>query len=71
MELYSSNIMKSVIFSQEKVFLIFPKTESCTFQPKLKKYKKSTPGKFIILQETGSPKKILIFQKTETSKRKF
>ena len=71
MELYSSNIMKSVIFSQEKVFLIFQKTESYTFQPKLKKYKKSTPGKFIILQETRSPKKIVIFQKTETSKRKF
>ena len=33
----------------------------CTFQPKIKKLKKSTPRKFLILQETENPKKFLIF----------
>ena len=50
----------------------------CTFQPKLEKIKKSATGKFLIFQETKTPKKFLIFsekkgliifQKTETSKK--
>ena len=48
MELSSSNVKKnfiyslkkvSLIFSQRKAFLIFPKTEPCTFQSKLEKFK--------------------------------
>ena len=60
MELSSSNIKKILIFSQKKVFLIFPKMEPCTFQPKLEK-KKIHPEKNLIFQETETPKKILIF----------
>ena len=37
MKLSSSNIKEILIFSQKKVFLIFPKTETCTFQAKLEK----------------------------------
>ena len=35
MESASPNIKEIIIFSQKKVFLIFPEMESCTFQPKL------------------------------------
>ena len=52
MELSSSNTKKIVIF---------PEMKPCTFQPKIKKLKKSTPRKFLILQETGNPKKFIIF----------
>ena len=38
----------------------------CTFQPKIEKYKKSTPIKFLILQETKTPKKRLIFFSKES-----
>ena len=34
---FSLNIKKSIILSQKKAFLIFPKTEPCTFLPKLDK----------------------------------
>ena len=61
MELSSSNIKKIPTFSQKKVFLVFPEMEPCTFQPKFEKIKKSTPRKLLILQETKTPKKLLIF----------
>ena len=38
----------------------------CTFQPKIEKYKKSTPIKFLILQETKTPKNLLIFFSKES-----
>ena len=37
MELSSQHIKKILIFFQKKAFLIFPKMESCTFQPKFEK----------------------------------
>ena len=37
MDLSSPNIKKILIFSQKKVFLIFPKIEPVTLQLKLKK----------------------------------
>ena len=43
MKLSSSNIKFFFIFSQKKAFLIFPKTEPCTFQPKLANFKKNPP----------------------------
>ena len=52
MELSSSN---------NKAFLIFPEKKPCTFQSMLEKYKKSTRRKFLILQETETLKKFLIF----------
>ena len=38
----------------------------CTFQPKIEKYKKSTPIKFLILQETKTSKNLLIFFSKES-----
>ena len=52
MELSSPNTKKIIIFLEMK---------PCTFQPKIKKLKTSTSRKFLILQETKNPKKILIF----------
>ena len=46
-------------FSIKKI-LIFPEMESCTFQPKLKKEKK-TPEKIYYASGNKSPKKLLIF----------
>ena len=64
-ELFSSNIKKFFIFSQEKPFLIFRETE--------------TPKKFLIFQETKftyisgnrNPKKPLIFQEVTFRARKI
>ena len=58
-----SNIKKLIIFSQKKAFVIFPKMEPCNFQSKIEKQKKYTPRKFLMLQETKSPKKFLAFLK--------
>ena len=72
MELSSSNLKKKfrfsqkkafLIFSQKKVFLIFPGMKPYTFQPKIRKLKKSTPGEFLRLQETETPKHFLYFLK--------
>ena len=61
----------SYIFSK-KAFIMIPKTEPCNFQAKLQKEKNSTPGKFIIVQETETPKRqlkaALMFWWAETPK---
>ena len=57
MEPSSCNIKKIIIFSQKKTFLIFPQMKPCTFHTKPDKQKKSILGKFLILQETKTPKK--------------
>ena len=44
--------------SKIKTFLIFAEMRLCTFKPGLKK---STGRKFLILEETETPKKVLIF----------
>ena len=49
MQLSSSNIKITLIFSQKRAFLIFPEMEPCTFHPKLKKQEKSIPGKILML----------------------
>ena len=59
MELSSLNINKILVFYLNKAFLIFLKTEPCTFQLKHEKLKKSTPGKFFILQEKKKLKNFL------------
>ena len=41
--------------------------EPYTFQPEIKKLKTIHPRKFLILQETKTSKKILIFQEIELS----
>ena len=47
--------------SKIKKFLIFPEMEPCTFQPKLKKIKKSTSTKISYTSGNKNPKKFLIF----------
>ena len=68
MELFSFNKYqkKIYIFSKES-FFIFPGMEPCTFQPEIKKLKTTHSRKFLILQETKTSKKILIFQEIELS----
>ena len=39
----------------------------CTSNPKLKKQRKTTLGKVLILQETEAPKKLLIFYKKKAA----
>ena len=65
-------------FSQKKAFLIFSQMKRYTFYPKLEKLKISTRGKSFILQETKTPKKVLVlsikkaflvFQETEIPKK--
>ena len=76
MELFSSNFKKILIFSQKKAFFIFLEMEPCTFPTKLEKNKNSPREnslyfnikKFLIFQETETPKKNLIFQETENLK---
>ena len=77
MELSSSNIKKILIFPQKKAFLIFPQKKAflifpemdpSTFYPKLKKWKKSSPWKLLMLQQTETLKAFLIFQETENLK---
>ena len=68
MELSSSNIKKILIFPQKKAFLIFPEMDPSTFYPKLKKWKKSSPWKLLMLQQTETLKAFLIFQETENLK---
>ena len=63
MELSSSNIKKILIFS--------PEMESYFFQPKLKKQKKSIPGKCLIFQETEILKKLLHFRKRNPRKTSY
>ena len=69
MELSGSNIKKVLTFSQKKAFLIFPEVESSTFQPRLKKIKKSNPRKTSYASGNGNPEKCLMFQETETLKK--
>lgn len=59
----SSNIKKILAFSQKKACLIFSQMKPCNFHSKLQKQKKSTLGKFLILQETETPKRFLCFPK--------
>ena len=61
MEFSSSNITKILIFSQKKAFLIFLEMEPYTFQPKIKKQKRSTPRKLLTLQEMKTPINFLYF----------
>ena len=61
MELACFNIKKILIFSQKEVFFIFSQMKPCTFQPQIKKIKKYIPRKFLILQETETPKIFFIF----------
>ena len=78
MNFSSSNIKKFLIFSQKKTFLIFLEMESCTFQLKLEKIKKSTPPQknylhflkwnFLALILKSSLY-FLIFQEIETLKK--
>ena len=63
MELSSTNIKKILIFSQKKAFPIFSQVKPCIFHPKLKKQKKSTLEKFLILQESKTSKKFLVLSK--------
>ena len=67
-------------FSQKKAFPIFSQMKRYTFYPKLEKLKISTRGKSFILQETKTPKKVLVlsikkaflvFQETEIPKKKL
>ena len=37
-------IFKKLTFSQKKAFLIFPKMEPCTFEPKIEKLKNPSNG---------------------------
>ena len=67
MELFSSNIKKKIYIFSKESFFIFPEMEPYTFQPEIKKLKTIHPRKFLILQETKTSKKILIFQEIELS----
>ena len=61
-----------LLFSQKKLLLWFQKRNPAIFRPNPKKEKNSTPGKFIILQETETPKRqlkaALMFWWAETPK---
>ena len=63
----SSNIKKILTFSQKKACLIFSQIKPCNFHPKLQKQKKTTLGKFLILQETKTLKSFLCFPKRKES----
>ena len=54
MKLSGSNIKKILIFSQKKAFLIFPKIEPCTFQPKLEILENSVLRKFLIFRKIST-----------------
>ena len=45
----------------KKAFFVLLEIQPCTFKPKLEKIKKSTTRKFLIFQETGTPKKNIYF----------
>ena len=62
-ELSSSNVTKVLIFSQKNAFLIFSQMNSCTFQSKPKKWKKSMPRKIsYILWNRNLEKNFLYFR---------
>ena len=63
MELFSSNIFSSYIFSKES-FSYISRNETQHFAAQAQKIKKITPRKFLILQETEAPNKFFIFQET-------
>ena len=59
---------KIIILSQKKAFLIFPEMETCTFHPKLKKYKQIHPMKISYTSGNGnSKKKFCVFSKVSCS----
>ena len=68
MGLCSSNIKKIIIFSQKrKLLLYFWKWNPELFSPKLKKIKKSTLRKFLMLQETETLKNVLYFSQKKAA----
>ena len=59
-------LKRIIIFSQKKAFLIFPEMKTCTFHPKLKKYKKNTPHEnFSYFRKWKLQKKCLCFLKSK------
>ena len=78
-ELSSSNVKKYLIFSQKVNFSYISGNGTLHFSPQAQKIRKIHPGKipkkkifsqkkaFPIFQETETPNKLLIFQKTELS----
>ena len=61
-------LKKFLYFIKKSFFRIAGNTKKpCTFKPMLEKIKKSTTRKFLIFQETDTPKKIFTFQETEIS----
>ena len=60
MTLSSRNIKKCLTLYQKKTFFILPEIKPFTFQSKLDKEKKFTLGKFVILQETKTLKKLFV-----------
>ena len=57
-------LKRIIIFSQKKAFLIFPEMKTCTFHPKLKKYKKIHPMKISHTSGNGNSKKnVCVFSK--------
>ena len=73
MELFGSNIKKALYFLKKKLFLYFRKRKNSLYFGKwnflaliLKNFRKRKPRKnFIIFQETGTLKKLLIFWEVE------
>ena len=65
MQLSSSNIKKNLIFSQKKSFLYILEALHFPGQGQKKLKKKAIQEKFLILQETETLKKLLIFLKME------
>ena len=79
MKFSSSNIKKKLYFLKRKLFLYYPKetfsyisgNTTLHFSAQDQRIQKSTPKKFLILQETETSKKFLIFSQKETPKKFF
>ena len=61
MEVSSSNIKKIFIFSQKKAFSYISGNETLHLSAQAQRIKKSTPRKFVLLEETETLKTPLIF----------